>query len=121
MADDRVDHVLVDIQLMQQLICLDAVLLRPQLKVDVVEHPDRAPEVLVLRVVFLRDLSHDLRHGLGVLKMERVSVILLDQISGLVDSGDVTHSINLLTFAHCNTGKSILQVLIGVPADRQSA
>ena len=91
MADYRMDHVFVDVQLMQYLICLDAVLLRVQLKIYVVEHADGLPELHVFRVVFLGKLAHDLGNGLAVLDMERLLVIALKQLMRLLDCRNIAH------------------------------
>ena len=60
MADNSMDDVLVYIVLVQQLYRLDAVLLRIQLKIDVMQHSDGAPEIDVLRIVFFCKFAHDL-------------------------------------------------------------
>ena len=60
MAYHGVDDVLVNVQLVQHFICLDAVLLRVQLKIYIMQHTHRAPEVDVLRVVLFGELPHDL-------------------------------------------------------------
>ena len=91
MADDGVDHILVDVQLMQHFVCLDAVLLGVEFKVDVVEHSDGRPEIHAFGVKFLGKLAHDLGNGLGVLDMEGVLVVAHNKLLGLLNSGDVAH------------------------------
>ena len=85
------DHVFVDVQLMQYLICLDAVLLGVQLKINVVEHTYGFPELHVLRVVFLGKFAHDLGNGLAVLDMKRLLVIALKQLMRLLDCRNIAH------------------------------
>ena len=84
-------HVLVNVQLMQYLICLDAVLLRIQLKIYVVEHADSFPEFHILRVVLLGEFANDLGYGLAVLDMERFFVIALKQLMCLLDCRNIAH------------------------------
>ena len=90
-ADHCVDQRLVQTHLMEHLVGLDAVLLRPKLKVDVVEHTHAAPEVHPLRVVFLGKLPHHLGDDLRVLQMEGLFIVLLDQFERLVRRRDLSH------------------------------
>ena len=91
MADHGVDDALVYIELVQQLVGLDAVLLGPLLKIYVVEYAHGAPVVDVLGVVGLRDLAHDLADGLGVLDVEGLRIIALYELERLLGRGDIAH------------------------------
>ena len=91
MAHHRVDQSLVHVHLMEQLVGLDAVLLRPELKVDVVHHAHRAPEVHPLRVKLPGQHPHDLGYGPSVLQMERLLVVFTDDIKGFFRRGDPAH------------------------------
>ena len=96
MADHRVDDLLVHIQLMEHLLGLDAVLLRVQLKIDIVQHPHGTPEVHVLRVKLPGQLSHHLRDSLRVLDMKGFLIITHHKLFGLFRAGDITHVFSLL-------------------------
>ena len=100
MADHRVDDLLVNIQFMEHFVCLYAVLLGVQLKINVVEHSHRAPEVHVFRVVFSGKLPHDLGDGLRVLDVEGFLVVLFYKLFGLLGCRYVAHIVFLLFFPY---------------------
>ena len=96
MADYGVDHFLIHIQLVQHLVGLDAVLLRVQLKIDIVQHTHRAPEIHVLRVKLLGQLSHHLGDSLRVLDMKGFLIVTHHKLFGLFRAWDITHVFSLL-------------------------
>ena len=48
--------------------------------VEVVQQTDDAPEFLVLGVVLAREIAHGLLDRLGVLDVERIFVVLAEQV-----------------------------------------
>ena len=78
MADDCVDHVLVHILRVKQLHRLDTVLVGIELKINIVQHTDSRPIILLPRIVFLREPPHHMGHGLGVLDMKGLLIIFLN-------------------------------------------
>ena len=74
---DGVDELIGTAGLLQQLRRLDAVLLRPHLKVDVVEQAHRGPEVRILAAAQLVGIpAHDTLHRQTVQNVERFLIIL---------------------------------------------
>ena len=60
------------------------VLLRPLLKVQVVEQAHHAPEILFCpKALFLGKPSHNMLHSDGVAQMERLLIVLGQQAPGL--------------------------------------
>ena len=73
---DGVDELLGAPRLLQQLRCLPAVLLRPHLKVDVVQQTHRGPEIRVLAIAQLIGVpAHNALHRQTVENMERLLVV----------------------------------------------
>ena len=86
-ADDRVDQPLVRAARLKQLDALLAVLVRPLLKVDVVQQTDNRPEIGFIAVPQLVcHPTHDVGNGQRVGNMKRLAVILAQQGKCLVIS-----------------------------------
>ena len=78
MGTDGVDQVGTAACLFQQLRGLETVLLRPHLKVDVVQQTGGGPEIRVLAIAQLVDVpAHHTLDGQRVLDMERLVIVLL--------------------------------------------
>ena len=77
MAAHGVDQVVTAARFPQKLRRLLAVLFRPLLKVDVVQQAHRGPEVRLLAIAQLLGIpAHDSLHRQGMLKVERLLIIL---------------------------------------------
>ena len=90
-ADYAMDHILVDIQFMQNFVCFHTVLIRIHLKINIVQHAHRSPEIYALGVVFLGKLSHNLGHDLRMLKVKRLFIVAFNKLFCLFWTGYVTH------------------------------
>ena len=92
MAAHGVNQLLAASDLGQQLRSLPAVLLRPLLKVNVVEEARCGPETGVLTVAQLvRVPPHDALHRQGVLNVEGLGIVLAQQRHGRRPVGTVFH------------------------------
>ena len=97
MAAHRVDQVGVAARLLQQLRGLQAVLLRPHLKVDIVQQSGGGPEIRVLAVAqFVGIPAHDTLDRQGVLDMERLVIVLLQCRQSGIPADNFLHCGNLL-------------------------
>lgn len=80
MADNGVDELFVDTRLPQDLLLLCAVLLRPLLKIEVVEDPDGLPKVRLIAVAeFYRIPAQDIADDAPVPSVKFPFVILAQQ------------------------------------------
>ena len=96
-AAHRVNQVGIAARLFQQLRSLQAVLLRPHLKVDVVQQSGGGPEIRVLAEAQLVGVpAHHALHGQCVLDMERLVVVLLQCRQSGVPTDNFLHCGNLL-------------------------
>ena len=76
MADHGMNQPFVRAAFFQQLAALDAMRLRPLLKVDIVQQADDAPEICLIAVAqLLGKPAHDALDRLRVLQMEGLLVI----------------------------------------------
>ena len=77
MAAHGADQIIAAARLPQKLRRFLTVLLRPLLKVDVVQQAHRGPEVRLLAIAQLPGIpAHDSLHRQGMLKVERLLIIL---------------------------------------------
>ena len=84
-ADNAVDDLLVHLMLSQHFLCLDAVFLGVQLKIDIVEDAYHFPELSFVAVAqFLGIPAQNTANGFGVLTVEGILIVFAYQFPGFV-------------------------------------
>ena len=77
MADNGADHAFVNIVLPEYLTSFRTMLLRPQFKINIVQHTDSSPILYVGQVVLLGKIAHNASHNLAMQQEELTLIVLL--------------------------------------------
>ena len=85
MADHGVDQPFLNAPLTQNLLLLDAVLLRILLKIQIMQQPHQAPELFLIAIAQLPgEIAHHALNNLGVLQMKGVLIVFCQQCPGFI-------------------------------------
>lgn len=98
MADRRVDDLRLQSGILHQLLLPNTMLLRILLEIQIVQQTDHCPEIFLLPVAQLPGkIAHDPFHRASVAQMERILVVLLEQLVCLLDGKCCIHASSILS------------------------